>query len=35
MFRLTFLGAFFLDTEVVRNLSLGAIWNFLKGTELP
>jgi hypothetical protein len=30
--RLTYLGSFFLDPEDVRELSLGAIWNFIKGT---
>ena len=28
------LGSFFLDTEDVRNINLGAIWNFNKGTGL-
>ena len=26
------MGAFFLDPEDVRSLSLGAVWNFMKGT---
>ena len=30
-----YLGYFFLDLENVRSLSLGAIWNFGKGTGLP
>ena len=30
--RHTYLGSFFLDPEDVRNLSLGAKWNFIKGT---
>ena len=33
--RHTYLGSFFLDSEDVRSLSLGAIWNFIKGTALP
>jgi hypothetical protein len=33
--RHTYLGSFFLDPEDLRNLSLGAIWNFIKGTGLP
>jgi hypothetical protein len=32
--RHTYLGSFFLDPEEVRGLSLGAIWNFNKGTVL-
>jgi hypothetical protein len=32
--RHTYLGSFFLDPEDVRELSLGAIWNFIKGTGL-
>jgi hypothetical protein len=32
--RLTYLGSFFLDPEDVRELNLGAIWNFIKGTGL-
>jgi hypothetical protein len=28
------LGSFFLDPEDVRSISLGAIWNFNKGTGL-
>jgi len=31
----TYLGSFFLDPEDVRNLNLGAIWNFIKRTGLP
>ena len=30
-----YLGSFFLDPEVVRSPSLGAVWNFIKGTGLP
>jgi hypothetical protein len=30
----TYLGSFFLDPEDIRELSLGAIWNFIKKTEL-
>jgi hypothetical protein len=33
--RRTHLGSSFLDPEDVRNLSLEAIWNFIKGTGLP
>jgi len=33
--RHTYLGSFFLDPEDVRSQSLGAIWNFIKGTGLP
>jgi hypothetical protein len=29
-----YLGSFFLDPEDVANLSIGAIWNFGKGTGL-
>ena len=32
--RRTYLGSFFLDPEDVRELSLGAIWNFIKRTGL-
>jgi len=32
--RHAYLGSFFLDPEYI-NLSLGAIWNFSKGTKLP
>ena len=32
--RHTYLGSFFLDPEDVRELSLGAIWNFIKRTGL-
>ena len=31
----TYMGSFFLNLENVRNLSLGAIWNFIKQTGLP
>jgi len=30
----TYLGSFFLDPEDIRKLSIGAIWNFAKGTGL-
>jgi len=29
-----YLGCFFLDPEDIRKLSIGAIWNFAKGTGL-
>ena len=29
-----YLGSFFLDTENIRVLGVGAIWNFIKGTGL-
>jgi hypothetical protein len=29
-----YLGSFFLDPEDVKSVSLGAIWNFSKGTGL-
>jgi hypothetical protein len=29
-----YLGSFFLDQEDVRELGMGAIWNFAKGTGL-
>jgi hypothetical protein len=32
--RHTYLGSFFVDPEDVRCLSLGAIWNLIKGTGL-
>ena len=32
--RHTSLGSFFLDPEDIRVLGVGAIWNFVKGTEL-
>ena len=32
--RHTYLGSFFLDPEDIRNLSIGATWNFAKGTGL-
>ena len=31
---LVYLGSFFLDPEDIKSLSLGAIWNFSKGTGL-
>jgi hypothetical protein len=33
--RHTNLGSFLFDPEDVRSLSVGAIWNFIKGTGLP
>jgi len=33
--RHTYLGSFFLDPEDITSLSLGAIWNFTKGTGIP
>jgi hypothetical protein len=33
--RHTYLASFFLDLEDVRNLSLEAIWNFIKGIGFP
>jgi hypothetical protein len=30
----TYLGSFFLDSEDIRKLGIGAIWNFAKGTGL-
>jgi hypothetical protein len=33
--RHTHLGSFLLDPEDVRSLSMGAFWNFGKGTALP
>ena len=30
----TYLSSFFLDPEDIRKLSIGAIWNFAKGTGL-
>ena len=30
----TYLGSFFLEPEDIRKLSIGAIWNFAKGTGL-
>ena len=33
--RHAYLGSFLLDPEDVKSLSLGAIWNFSKGTRLP
>jgi hypothetical protein len=32
--RHSFLGSFFLDPEDIRNLNIGIIWKFAKGTEL-
>jgi len=32
--RYTYLGCFFLDLEDIRELGMGAIWNFDKGTGL-
>jgi hypothetical protein len=32
--RHTHLGSFFLNTEDIRKLSIGVIWNFAKGTGL-
>jgi hypothetical protein len=32
--RHTYLGSFFVDPEDTRGLSLGAMWNFIKGTGL-
>jgi len=32
--RHTYLGSFFLDPEDIRKQSIGAIWNFAKGTGL-
>jgi hypothetical protein len=32
--RHAYMGSFFLDPEDVRGLSLGAIWNFIKGAGL-
>ena len=32
--RYTYLSSFFLDPEDIRKLSIGAIWNFGKGTGL-
>ena len=32
--RHTYLGFFFLDPEDIRELDMGAIWNFAKGTGL-
>jgi hypothetical protein len=33
--RHVYLGSFFLEPEVIKNISLGAIWNFGKVTGLP
>jgi hypothetical protein len=33
--RHVYLGSFFLDPEDITSLSMGAIWNFSKGTGLP
>jgi hypothetical protein len=32
--RLSYLGSFFLDPEDIRELGMGAIWNFAKETVL-
>jgi hypothetical protein len=32
--RHAYLGSFFLDPEDIRELGMGAIWNFAKGTGL-
>jgi len=32
--RHAYLGSFFLDTEVIGVLGMGAMWNFTKGTGL-
>jgi len=32
--RHSYLGSFFLDTEDIRKLNVGAIWKFAKGTGL-
>jgi len=32
--RHAYLGSFFLDPEDIRELDMGAIWNFAKGTGL-
>jgi hypothetical protein len=32
--RFTNLGSFFLEPEDIRKLTIGAIWNFVKGTGL-
>jgi hypothetical protein len=32
--RHAYLGSFFLDPEGIRELGMGAIWNFAKGTGL-
>jgi len=34
-FRHAYLGSFFLKPEDIKSISLGAIWNFSKATELP
>ena len=33
--RHTYLGSLFLGAENVSSLSLGAVWNCIKGAELP
>jgi len=33
--RHAYLGSFFLEPEDIKSISLGAIWNFGKATELP
>jgi len=32
--RRAYLGSFFLDPEVIREVGMGVIWNFAKGTGL-
>jgi len=34
-FRHAYLGSFFLKTEDIKNLGLGAIWNYCRAVELP
>jgi hypothetical protein len=33
--RHTYLGSFFLELEDIKNVSLGAIWNFSEATGIP
>ena len=33
LLRYTYLGSYFLDPEDIRELAMGATWNFAKGTE--
>jgi hypothetical protein len=33
--RHAYLGSFFLEPENIKNVGLGAIWNFVKATGLP
>jgi hypothetical protein len=35
LLRHMYLGSFFLEPENVKNVTLGAIWNFGKATGLP